>query len=328
MGTGGNTYQSTSFANADVVSVVMTSSLACASPRETVSNSINILVQSRTTYYRDVDGDGYGSIVSGTTEACAQVPGYSLVAGDCNDNDPSVNPGSAEICGNNRDDNCSGTADEYCTTDLPQLTLRTYPVKEGDAGQTTVMATLTLDRPAPLTVQLNYETVNEDAVAGIDYIATNGVLTIPAGAISVTVPIRVVGDILRESNEHFWLQFSNPVNVNIGTEGRCKFIIIDDDKGKRNHSTTRIDNSVGADEMFKIPTVARANQTWKIPQIEMYENEILIINVQGQVVSRFANYRNNIPLGDLSTGIYFYRIRVKERNGETRYFTGRLLITD
>jgi hypothetical protein len=306
----------------------MTSSLACASPLEAVSNSINILVQSRNTYYRDVDGDGYGNAVSGTTEACTLVPGYSLVAGDCNDNDPSVNPGSAEICGNNRDDNCSGTVDENCTTDLPQLALRTYPVKEGDTGQTFIEIKLSLDRPAPLAIQVNYETINEDAIAGLDYIATNGVLTIPAGAISATLPIRVIGDVLRESNEHFWLQFSSPVNVNIGSGGRCKFIIIDDDKGKRNQSTTRMDKAAGSDETLTIPTVARANQTWKIPRIEMVENEVLIMNVQGQLVSRFVNYRNNIQLGDLSTGIYFYRIRVKERNGQVSYYTGRLLITD
>jgi hypothetical protein len=67
--------------------------------------------------------------------------------------------------------------------------------------------------------------------------------------------------------------------------------------------------------MFKIPTVARRNTVWMIPQIGNYENEVLIVNVQGQVVSRFVNYHNQTALGNVSTGLYFYRIRVMESSG-------------
>lgn len=51
----------------------------------------------------DNDGDGW---VDAENEC---VPG-----GDCNDDDPAVNPGVSEICGDGIDNNCDGQVDEEC----------------------------------------------------------------------------------------------------------------------------------------------------------------------------------------------------------------------
>ncbi|RME52473.1 hypothetical protein D6783_04625, partial [Candidatus Woesearchaeota archaeon] len=40
--------------------------------------------------------------------------GYSVH--DCNDNDPAVNPGQAEVCGDSKDNDCDGQVDEGCAT--------------------------------------------------------------------------------------------------------------------------------------------------------------------------------------------------------------------
>ena len=45
-----------------------------------------------TTWYRDVDGDTYGSTTV-TTTACTQPAGYVARSGDCDDNNSNVNPG-------------------------------------------------------------------------------------------------------------------------------------------------------------------------------------------------------------------------------------------
>jgi hypothetical protein len=66
------------------------------------------------TFYADVDGDAYGNPAS-SIQACSVPVGYVANNTDCDDNNVSVNPGSAEVCGNFIDDNCDGTVDEGCT---------------------------------------------------------------------------------------------------------------------------------------------------------------------------------------------------------------------
>ena len=71
---------------------------------------------------KDVDGDGYTDGV--TTMSFPPPPGYDIVAltGDCNDNDPAINPGATEICEDNVDNNCNGQVDEPgCVTPIPTL---------------------------------------------------------------------------------------------------------------------------------------------------------------------------------------------------------------
>ena len=72
-----------------------------------------ITVQACTTYYLDADADGYGT----DDRQCLAAPTGSYTAtqsGDCNDQDPAVNPGAQEVCGDGVDNNCNGDIDEGC----------------------------------------------------------------------------------------------------------------------------------------------------------------------------------------------------------------------
>ncbi len=59
----------------------------------------------------DADGDGYFLSSSGSTPGGSQCSSGPY---DCNDNDPTMNPGAAEVCGDGKDNDCDGQIDEGC----------------------------------------------------------------------------------------------------------------------------------------------------------------------------------------------------------------------
>ncbi|BCS97156.1 hypothetical protein DSLASN_27880 [Desulfoluna limicola] len=71
--------------------------------------------QATTTFYRDADGDGYGTIID-THQGCSPNAGYVATPGDCNDNNALINPAAADICENNIDEDCTG-GDAACSSD-------------------------------------------------------------------------------------------------------------------------------------------------------------------------------------------------------------------
>ncbi len=66
--------------------------------------------QDASTFYPDLDGDGFGDGGS-PTAACTLPSGHVQDSGDCDDADPSVHPMALEHC-NDVDDDCDGTIDE------------------------------------------------------------------------------------------------------------------------------------------------------------------------------------------------------------------------
>ena len=67
-------------------------------------------------WYQDSDADNYGSSTS--TVACNQPSGYAPSGGDCNDGNGGINPAAAEICVNGTDEDCDGSFNEGCSSNL------------------------------------------------------------------------------------------------------------------------------------------------------------------------------------------------------------------
>ena len=61
-------------------------------------------------FYADDDGDGWGDAADSLT-ACSPPTGYVEDVGDCNDEDPTINPDAADEC-NGIDDDCTGLVDD------------------------------------------------------------------------------------------------------------------------------------------------------------------------------------------------------------------------
>ncbi len=82
------------------------------------------------TFYVDVDGDGYG-LFDATTEACAQPDGYAADPGDCEDGDGDIHPGAVEVC-DGLDNDCDGDIDDADSSVDLSTALTVHTDADGD----------------------------------------------------------------------------------------------------------------------------------------------------------------------------------------------------
>lgn len=100
---------------------------------------------------------------------------------------------------------------------------------EGDAGATNMSFTVNLSASSYEDVSFDYSTTGGSATAGTDYTAANNVtVTIPAGQISATFNIAVLGDTEPEVDETITVTLTNPANGALGTAIATGTILDDD----------------------------------------------------------------------------------------------------
>jgi alpha-tubulin suppressor-like RCC1 family protein len=93
-------------------------------------------------YFYDLEGDGYGGELLSSEEAC-EPPGTEYVenAHDCDDFDPAINPGAAEVC-DGLDNNCNGSIDEAGSSTT------WYRDADGDGYGNAAVSTLACSQPS------------------------------------------------------------------------------------------------------------------------------------------------------------------------------------
>ena len=118
---------------------------------------------------------------------------------------------------------------------LPTLSIDSVSANEGNVGNAAFVFTATLSAASATPVTVAYATADGTAtVAGGDYLATSGVLTfLPAGPLSQTIPVDVVGDLTVEPNETFALNLSNPVGATLANASGAGTIVNDDLGGQQ-----------------------------------------------------------------------------------------------
>jgi len=122
-----------------------------------------------------------------------------------------------------------------------KLTIQDVTVIEGNSGTTPAVFTVRLQPAnATLTATVDYQVLGVSAVAGVDFIASQGTLTFRAGETQKTITVQVVGDTANEGDELFEVELSNAVNAAI-ERGTAFGRIADDDQGGAPLPTARVD---------------------------------------------------------------------------------------
>ncbi|HJR05667.1 MAG TPA: FG-GAP-like repeat-containing protein [Pyrinomonadaceae bacterium] len=115
--------------------------------------------------------------------------------------------------------------------DGPNISVNDISVHEGDAGFTDATFTVTLSAISPQPVSVNYRTITDSttATSGVDFVPALALLVqIPAGQLSATFKIQIIGDLRLEPDEIVYVLLSNPVNGTLADAvGACT--ILNDD---------------------------------------------------------------------------------------------------
>lgn len=92
-----------------------------------------------------------------------------------------------------------------------------------------MMFTVTRSGDASTSVTVQYSTMDDTAVAGVDYIqATSAPLVFAAGESTQTIEIAIVDDAATESNEQFLVVLSDPVGATIENDTATGTILDND----------------------------------------------------------------------------------------------------
>jgi hypothetical protein len=110
----------------------------------------------------------------------------------------------------------------------PEISIDDASIVEGNEGTVPLQFIVRLSAPSYESVTVSFETLNGDAVSSVDFVASNGKITIPPGSLLECIPITIVADTLGESNEKFNIILKNAENANIG-KSVGEGTIVDDD---------------------------------------------------------------------------------------------------
>ncbi|BFM40074.1 Calx-beta domain-containing protein [Synechocystis sp. LKSZ1] len=131
-------------------------------------------------------------------------------------NDPfSSTPGSGFL---ETVDNLSGLdiIQTIVQNNFPSLSIQDSAIWEGNSGTKNLTFTVTLSPASlqPVTVKFATSTPSgHTATSNVDFTATNGTLTIPAGQLTGQINVPIIGDTTNENSETFVVNLSNASNA-------------------------------------------------------------------------------------------------------------------
>jgi len=124
-----------------------------------------------------------------------------------------------------------GTPSFFTTAACDGLSIDDPSILEGDSHHAILAFTLSLSTPSALPVTVRFTTGNGTGIVGDDYVAESGTLTVPGGATSMLLAIRVRGDTALEGDETLTVTLSAAVGAVIGKAVGIGTILNDDPSG-------------------------------------------------------------------------------------------------
>lgn len=95
---------------------------------------------------------------------------------------------------------------------------------------TNLVLTVTRTGGAANGVTVDYETVDDTATAGSDYVATSGTITFRANETAKKIAIPIIQDLAAEGNERFFVRLINPTGrARLGAITNANCVIVDDE---------------------------------------------------------------------------------------------------
>lgn len=111
---------------------------------------------------------------------------------------------------------------------VPSLSIASVSAFEGDFGTSSMVFTVTLSSVSSSEVSVSYSTLDGTATSFLDYTTVAGTLVIPAGQLTGTISVPIVGDADVETDEVFTVSLSGPLNATLGTATAIGTITTDD----------------------------------------------------------------------------------------------------
>ena len=108
---------------------------------------------------------------------------------------------------------------------VPTLTVADARALEPGAGSAALLFRARLSRTSAHDVLVDYQTGNATALAGLDYQAAAGTLTIPAGDLEASIAVTLLADAVVEPDEQFSLLLSNPSQATLVREASTGTIV-------------------------------------------------------------------------------------------------------
>ena len=130
----------------------------------------------------------------------------------------------------------------------PLLSIAGASAAEAAAAATGMVFNVTLSGPSGQAVSVNYFTSDGSATNGVDYLGTNGTVTIAAGTTNASIQVFSIDNILNQPNRTFTVTLTNPVNAQLNVTNAAGTIIDDDPPPVVwIYNTSQLEGDVGTD---------------------------------------------------------------------------------